>query len=61
MSFLTNLFKATLNVVTIPVAVASDVLSTVEGEDANATQDKLSETINNVEDATNDLIEGDWI
>lgn len=61
MGFLTGLFKAAVNVVTVPVAVVADVVKTLEGEEPDYTEKTVSSVGKNLSDAVEDLVDGEII
>jgi hypothetical protein len=61
MGFLTNLLSATVKTVLTPVAIAKDVVNVVVGEDANSTKKLLTSAKDDVEDAGDDLADGNLL
>jgi len=59
MGFLSNLVSATVKTVLTPVAIVKDVVNVATGEEANATKKLIKSAIKDVDDAGDDLANGD--
>jgi hypothetical protein len=57
MGLLGNLIKTAVNVVTLPVAVAVDVLDTLDGDTQESqTKKQLENIVENISDAVDDIL-----
>lgn len=57
MGLLGNLIKTTVNVVTLPVAVAVDVLDTLDGDTQESqTKKQLENIVENISDTIDDIL-----
>jgi hypothetical protein len=61
MGFLSKMFSATVKTVLTPVAIVKDAVNVMVGEDANATKNLLESAAEDVEDATDDLGDGEFM
>lgn len=61
MGFLSNILSATVKTVLTPVAVVKDVVNVVTDSEVDATKNLLSSAADDVEEAADDLGEGDVI
>lgn len=61
MGFLTNLVSATVKTVLTPVAIVKDVVDIVTGEDVNNTKKLLNSAANDVDEATDNLGDGEFL
>ena len=59
MGFLSGMFSAVVKTVLIPVAIATDAVNVVRGEEADTTKSLLESAAEDVADATSDLCDGD--
>ena len=59
MGFITGMFKATVKTVLTPLAIASDVVNVVVGNEIDSTEKLLKSAVNDVSEGINDLSEGD--
>lgn len=58
MGFLGNIFSATLKTALTPVAIAKDAIKVVVGEEPDSTKRHLKSIGGDIEDATDDLCDG---
>jgi hypothetical protein len=58
MSFLSNIFSATVKTVLTPVAIVKDVVNVATGEEPDATKELLASAGDDVSEATKDLADG---
>jgi hypothetical protein len=61
MSFLTNIFSATVKTVLTPIAIVRDVANVATGENTDATKEHLESVAEDVADAFDDLGDGEFI
>jgi hypothetical protein len=61
MGFLTNILSATVKTVLTPVAIVKDVVDVATGEDADNTKKLLSSAANDVDEAGDDLGDGEFL
>lgn len=61
MGFLSNLLGAAVKTALLPVGVAKDIVDVTMGEDADATKDLLEDVGEDLEDAGDDLAEGNFL
>jgi hypothetical protein len=61
MGFLTNLVSATIKTALTPVAVIKDAVDVVRGEEPETTKSLLSSAAGDVEDAADDLGDGEFL
>lgn len=61
MGFLTNLVSAAVKTVLTPVAVVKDVVNVATGEEADATKKLLESASDDVEEAGDDLADGNML
>lgn len=61
MVFLTNLISATVKTALTPIAVVKDVVNVATGEDADTTKKLLSSAVEDVADAGDDLVDGEFL
>lgn len=59
MGFFSNLVSATVKTVLTPVAIVKDVVNVATGEEANTTKKLLNSAKNDIEDAGDDLVNGE--
>lgn len=59
MGFLSNMFSAAVKTALTPIAVAKDVVNVVTGEEADTTKELLESASDDVEEATEDLADGE--
>lgn len=58
MSFLSNAFSAAVKTALTPIAIVKDVVNVATGEDADTTKYLLASAGDDVQDATDDLADG---
>lgn len=58
MGFLTNLVSATIKTALTPVAIVKDVVNIATGEEADATKELLNSAVQDVEESTEELGDG---
>lgn len=61
MGFFSNLLSATVKVALAPVAVAKDVVNVATGEEADSTKKLLQSAGDDVEEATDNLADGELL
>lgn len=61
MGFLSNMFGAAVKTALLPVGIAKDIVNVTMGEEADATKDLLEDACEDIEDAGDDLAEGDLL
>lgn len=61
MGFLTDIISATVKTALTPVAIVKDVVNVVTGEKPEATKDLLTSAAEDLEEAGEDLGDGDMI
>ena len=59
MGFLSGMFSAVVKTALTPVAIVKDAANVVTGEEVSATKDLLQSAVEDVEEATDDLGEGE--
>lgn len=60
MGFFGNIFSAAVKTVLTPVAVATDVIKVVKEEEPNTTKNLLKSVKEDIEEAGDDLAEGEF-
>jgi hypothetical protein len=61
MGFLSKMFSATVKTVLTPVAVVKDAVNVATGEEPDATKKLLESAVNDVDEATDDLGDGEML
>jgi hypothetical protein len=61
MGFLSNLVSATIKTALTPVAVVKDAVNVVVGDEPENTKKLLESAVNDLEDATDDLGDGELL
>ena len=61
MSLLSNLFGAAIKTVFVPVAIVSDAVDVLTGEEPESTEALVKDAIKDVKDGVSQAIEGDVI
>lgn len=61
MGFLSGIFSAAVKTALTPVAIVKDAVNVATGEDADATKSLLSSAAEDIEDATDDLADGEML
>ena len=59
MGFFSNIISATVKTVLTPIAIVSDAVSVVTGEDPKATSELVQSAVEDLGEATDDLCDGE--